>query len=67
MEEINQRKVELKVSEQDWFSIWMLGRMNKRKRMEYFQYQAMRAVVKERNRERFSMTGRRMGQRSETD
>ena len=47
MEEINKRREELKVTEKEWFSVWMLGKVKKRKRMEAFQYQALREVVKE--------------------
>ena len=31
MEEINQRREELKVSEKEWFSAWMLGRGEEKK------------------------------------
>ena len=34
MEEIHQRRKELKITENEWFSVWMLGRVKKRKRME---------------------------------
>ena len=37
MEEIEQRRKELKITENEWFSVWMLGRVKKRKRMETFQ------------------------------
>ena len=47
MEEINQRRNELKISENEWFSTWMLGRVKKRKRMDNFEYQALRSVIKE--------------------
>lgn len=29
MEEINKRKEELKITEMEWFSVWMLGRVKK--------------------------------------
>ena len=47
MKEINQRRNELKISENEWFSTWMLGRVKKRKRMDNFEYQALRNVIKE--------------------
>ena len=47
MEEIDRRRKELKITENEWFSVWMLGRVKKRKRMETSQYQALRNVVKE--------------------
>ena len=47
MEEIDQRRKELKITEDEWFSVWMLGRVKKRKRMDNFEYQALRQVVKE--------------------
>ena len=47
MEEIHQRRKELKITENEWFSVWMLGRVKKRKRMETSQYQVLRNVVKE--------------------
>ncbi len=47
MKEINQRRNELKISENEWFSTWMLGRVKKRKRMDNFEYQALRSVINE--------------------
>ena len=41
------RRKELKITENEWFSVWMLGRVKKRKRMETSQYQVLRNVVKE--------------------
>ena len=35
------------MSQDEWFSVWMLGKIRKRKRMEGFEYLAMRTVVKE--------------------
>merc|ERR1712240_134920 len=40
------RKKELKVSEDEWFSIWMLEELKKRKGMDTFQYQSLRNVIK---------------------
>ena len=47
MEEINKRREEQKIYEKEWFSVWMLGRVNMRKRMEDFQFKALRDIVKE--------------------
>ena len=47
MKEIHQRQKELKVTQDEWFSVWMLGKVRKRKRVEGFEYQALRTVVKE--------------------
>ena len=44
MEEINKRREERKISEKEWFSVWMLQRVKKRKQMEAFHYQAQRDV-----------------------
>ena len=38
MEEIDRRRKELKITENEWFSVWMLRRVKKRKRMETSQY-----------------------------
>ena len=43
MEEINKRREEWKIYE-EWFSVWMLQRVKKRKQMEAFHYQAQRDV-----------------------
>ena len=47
MRELNQRSIDLEISKEEWFSVWMLGRVKKRKRMDNFEYQALRNVVKE--------------------
>ena len=47
MKEINQRRKELKITENEWFSTWMIGRIKKRRWMETFEYQTLRNVVKE--------------------
>ena len=47
MRELNQRRIDLEISEEEWFSVWMLGRVKKRKRMDNFEYQALRNVIKE--------------------
>ena len=38
MKEINQRRKELQISQEEWFSIWMFGRIKKRKRMDRLEY-----------------------------
>ena len=46
MKEINQRRMEFQISQEELFSIWMLGRIKKRKIMDKFEYQALRSIVK---------------------
>ena len=46
MEEVGNRKNELKMSDAEWFSIWMLETVKKRKTVEMFQYQSLWNVVK---------------------
>ena len=46
MEEVNIRKIELKISEEEWFSTWMLEEVKKSKGMMILQCQALRNVVK---------------------
>ena len=38
MEEINKRREELKITENEWFSVQMLEKVKNRKWMEAFQY-----------------------------
>ena len=38
MEEIYKRREELKVTEKEWSSVWMLGRVRKRKQMRTLEY-----------------------------
>ena len=47
MKEINQRRKELKITDNEWTSTWMLRRIKKQKIMETFDYQVFRNVVKE--------------------
>ena len=47
MEEINQRREKLKVSQKEWFFIWIIGKVKKRKQMEAFEHQVLRDIVKE--------------------
>ena len=46
MRELNQRRMELKMTEDEWVSVWMLGIVKKRKRLDKFIYQSLRDIVK---------------------
>ena len=46
MKKINQRRKELKMSQYEWFMIWMLGHVVKR--IDNFKYQSLRNVIKKR-------------------
>ena len=46
MKELNQRRRELNMTEDEWVAVWMLGIVKKRKRLDRFIYQALRDVVK---------------------
>ena len=46
MKELNQRRKELKMTEDKWVAVWMLGFVKKRKGLDKFFYQALRDVVK---------------------
>ena len=46
MKELNQRRKELKMTEDEWVAVWMLEIVKKRKRLDKFIYQALRDVVK---------------------
>ena len=46
MKEINQRRRELNMTEDEWVAVWMLGTVKNRKRLDRFVYQALRDVVK---------------------
>ena len=46
MRELNQRRKELKITYDECFSVWMLGKIKRRKKMEGFEIQALRDVVK---------------------
>ena len=46
MRELNQRRRELKMTEDEWVSVWMLGIVKKRKRLDKFVYQSLRDIVK---------------------
>ena len=47
MKELQQRRVELKMTFDKFHSIWMLQKLKKRKRMEKFEIQALKNIVKE--------------------
>ena len=47
MKELRQRRVELKMTFDEFHSVWMLQKLKKRKRMENFEIQALRDVVKD--------------------
>ena len=47
MRELNQRRIELKMTYNEFFSVWMLGKIKKQKKIEGFEIQALRDVVKE--------------------
>ena len=46
MKEINQRRKDLKMTEDKWVAVWMLNIVKKRKKVYKFIYQALRDVVK---------------------
>ena len=46
MKELNQRRKELKMTEDEWVAVWMLNIVKKRKRLDKFVYQSHRDVVK---------------------
>ena len=41
MKELNQRRKDLKMTEDEWVAIWMLGVVKKRKKLDKFVYQAL--------------------------
>ena len=47
MKELRQRRVDLKMTFDEFHSIWMLQKLKKRKRMENFEIQVLREKVKE--------------------
>ena len=47
MRELRQRRVDLKMTFDEFHSVWMLQKLKKRKRMENFELQALRDVLKE--------------------
>ena len=46
MREIQQREADLKVTKDEWFTAWMLGRVKKRKKIDSHDLQSLRNVVK---------------------
>ena len=46
MRELNQRRKDLKITFEEFISVWMLGKTKRRKKMECFKIQALRDVVK---------------------
>ena len=49
MKELRQRRVELKMTFDEFHSVWMLQKLKKRKRIENFEIQALREIVKDTN------------------
>ena len=47
MNELRQRRVDLEMTFSEFHSIWILQKLKKRKRMENFEIQALRKIVKE--------------------
>ena len=47
MSELRQRRIDLKMSFDEFDSVWMLEKMRKRRKMESFELQSLRNVVKE--------------------
>ena len=46
MKESSQRQKELKITQDEWLAVWMLGRVQKRKRIDGHEFQSLRDVVK---------------------
>ena len=47
MKELRQRRVDLKINFDEFYSVWMLQKSKKRKRIKNFEIKALRAVVKD--------------------
>ena len=47
MKELRQRRLELQMSFDEFDAVWMLEKMRKRRKMENFELQSLRNVVKE--------------------
>ena len=47
MVKFRRRKEELSIGEEEWHGVWMLKKVQKRRGMEHFQYQALRDVLKQ--------------------
>ena len=48
MKELNQRRKELKMTEDEWVAVWILSIIKKKKILDKFVYQSLRDVVKAR-------------------
>ena len=46
MRELNQRWRELKMTEDEWVAVWMLGIIKRRKKLDKFVYQSLRDIIK---------------------
>ena len=46
MKELNQRRKDLKMTDDEWVSAWMLRIIKKRKIIDKYAYQALRYIVK---------------------
>ena len=46
MRELNQRRKYLKITFEEFISVWMLGEIKRRKKMESFKIQALINIVK---------------------
>ena len=49
MKELRQRRVDLKMTFDEFHSVWMLQKLKKRKIMENFEIEALREIVKDNN------------------
>ena len=47
MKELHQRHQELKMTQEEWYAVWMLGKMRKRRTIDSYDIQALRYFVKE--------------------
>ena len=47
MSELRQRRVELEITFNEFHTVWMLQKLKKRRKMEGFELQTLRDVVKE--------------------
>ena len=47
MSELRQRRVELEVTFDEFHTVWMLQKLKKRRKMENFELQSLREIVKE--------------------
>ena len=47
MKKLNQKRQELKMNQEEWYAVWMLGKMRKRRKIDSYDIQALRYFVKE--------------------